>query len=230
MVAARAARPMGQNEPLESAPREARPTEEAPTPGMQIVRTTIARSTGDPMTMHAGLASGRWWTLTLAEQLGNAGADVSRAVRARQEGDQGRFDAALDRALELLDLTLADPRWRGPRLRHRSSARQVAGSIRRGWRDDPGGIGARFARPGAGRARGGSAEKEQKNAGEDREDLAVDDHGCSAGHDPAAERLAHVVRVHRVRHAGITRSPGGSRPAPCPWPADRRAPLGSLRI
>ena len=55
------------------------------------------------MTMHAGLASGRWWTLTLAEQLGNAGADVGRAVRARQQGDQARFDAALDRALELLD-------------------------------------------------------------------------------------------------------------------------------
>ena len=77
------------------------------------------------MTMHAGLASGRWWTLTLAEQLGNAGADVGRAIRARQEGDQGRFDAALDRALELLDLTLADPRWNGPRRREIASAREV---------------------------------------------------------------------------------------------------------
>ena len=77
------------------------------------------------MTMHAGLASGRWWTLTLAEQLGNAGADVGRAVRARQEGDQGRFDAALDRALELLDLTLADPRWSGPRLREIARTREV---------------------------------------------------------------------------------------------------------
>ena len=85
------------------------------------------------MTMHAGLASGRWRTLTLAEQLANAGADVGRAVRARQEGDQGRFDAALDRALELLDLTLADPRWRGPRLRHRSSARQLAAPRAGAW-------------------------------------------------------------------------------------------------
>ncbi len=39
------------------------------------------------------------------------------AIRAKQEGDQGRFVSALDRALELLDLTLADPRWSGPRLR-----------------------------------------------------------------------------------------------------------------
>lgn len=77
------------------------------------------------MTMHAGLASGRWWTLTLAEQLGNAGADVGRAIRARQEGDEGRFDAAFDRALELLDLTLADPRWRGPRLREIARTREV---------------------------------------------------------------------------------------------------------
>ena len=77
------------------------------------------------MTLHAGLASGRWWTLTLAEQLGNAGADVGRAIRARQEGDQERFDAALDRALELLDLTLADPRWNGPRLREIARTREV---------------------------------------------------------------------------------------------------------
>ena len=77
------------------------------------------------MTMHAGLAGGRWWTLTLAEQLGNAGADVGRALRARQEGDQGRFDAALARALELLDLTLADPRWKGPRLREIARTREV---------------------------------------------------------------------------------------------------------
>lgn len=77
------------------------------------------------MTMHAGLAGGRWWTLTLAEQLANAGADVGRAIRAREEGDQGRFEAAFDRALELLDLTLADPRWSGPRLREIARTREV---------------------------------------------------------------------------------------------------------
>ncbi len=77
------------------------------------------------MTMHAGLASGRWGTLTLAEQLGNAGADVGRAIRAKQDGEQRRCVAALDRALELLDLTLADPRWNGPRLREIARAREV---------------------------------------------------------------------------------------------------------
>ena len=32
---------------------------------------------------------------------------------------------ALDRALELLDLTLADPRWNGPRLREVARTRKV---------------------------------------------------------------------------------------------------------
>lgn len=77
------------------------------------------------MTIHAGLASGRWGTLTLAEQLGNAGADVGRAIRAREERDTGRFEAAFDRALELFDLTLADPRWSGPRVREIARTREV---------------------------------------------------------------------------------------------------------
>ena len=62
------------------------------------------------MTLHRELAGGRWATLTLAEQLGNAGSDVGRAIRARTSGDRERFAPALDRALELLDLTLEDER------------------------------------------------------------------------------------------------------------------------
>ena len=40
---------MGQDEPLEPTPGEARPTEAAPTPGMQIVRKAIALSTLEAM-------------------------------------------------------------------------------------------------------------------------------------------------------------------------------------
>lgn len=40
---------MGTNDPLEPTPREATSTEEAPTPGMQIVRETIALSTLEEM-------------------------------------------------------------------------------------------------------------------------------------------------------------------------------------
>lgn len=61
--------------------------------------------------LHAGLAAGRWRELTLLEQLGNVGSEVGRASRAKALGNEGRFAAALDRALELFDLTLADERW-----------------------------------------------------------------------------------------------------------------------
>jgi hypothetical protein len=59
---------------------------------------------------HRSLAAGRWFTLSLAEQLGNVGSEVSRAIRAR--GDEKRFEGCIDRAIELLDLTISDPRWR----------------------------------------------------------------------------------------------------------------------
>jgi len=58
------------------------------------------------------------------EQLGNIGTEVARAHRAQASGNVDRFDAALDRALELFDLTLGDPRWRGRR-REIGRAREV---------------------------------------------------------------------------------------------------------
>ena len=71
---------------------------------------------------HRDLAAGRWWELSLAEQLGNVGSEISRAVRwTSRNPDVAR--AALYRALELLDLTLADPRHRASRARLREIAR-----------------------------------------------------------------------------------------------------------
>ena len=61
---------------------------------------------------HKELATGRWHMLTLAEQLGNIGSEVSRAAVA-QGKDEERFQNAFERALELFDLTLEDPRWKG---------------------------------------------------------------------------------------------------------------------
>jgi len=77
------------------------------------------------MAIHADLAAGRWQTLTLAEQLGNVGSEVGRAIRAKERRDESRFEPALERALELLDLTLADPRWRANRLKEIARAREV---------------------------------------------------------------------------------------------------------
>ncbi len=60
---------------------------------------------------HPELASGRWYSLSLAEQLGHVGSEVSRAVR-REEKKDLLYEKAVSRAFELLDLTLGDPRWR----------------------------------------------------------------------------------------------------------------------
>jgi hypothetical protein len=72
---------------------------------------------------HQALADGRWQKLTLAEQLGNIGSEVGRAARSFQK-DDARFKGAVERALELFDLTLEDPRWTGRR-REIARAREV---------------------------------------------------------------------------------------------------------
>lgn len=76
------------------------------------------------MPIHAGLAEGRWATLSLAEQLANVGSEVGRAISAWEARRTDRFDRALGRALELLDLTARDERWRGPGRREILRARE----------------------------------------------------------------------------------------------------------
>ena len=75
---------------------------------------------------HRELASGRWWSLSIAEQLGNVGSEISRAARWSSREPQ-RSEAALHRALELIDLTLDDPRHRisVERLREIARLREV---------------------------------------------------------------------------------------------------------
>ena len=65
--------------------------------------------------IHKDLAGGGWRKLSLKEQLGNIGSEVLRTMRA-QNKDKEFFWAAVYRALELFDLTLEDPRWKGRRL------------------------------------------------------------------------------------------------------------------
>ncbi len=72
---------------------------------------------------HKELAKNRWFQLSLAEQLANIGSEVTRA-RKWQGKDKNIFWGAVDRALELFDLTLADSRWRG-RLREIARVREV---------------------------------------------------------------------------------------------------------
>lgn len=74
--------------------------------------------------MHKGAAAGGWAKLDLVEQLANVGSEVERAIRAHEAGRTGRFEGALARALELFDLTAADPRWHGHRCQEVLRARE----------------------------------------------------------------------------------------------------------
>jgi hypothetical protein len=74
---------------------------------------------------HPGLAAGRWHTMSLVEQLGNAGSEVNRALNAFTEERTPRWERAFARALELLDLSAADPRWSVARRREILRAREL---------------------------------------------------------------------------------------------------------
>ena len=52
----------------------------------------------------------RWFTMSLADQLGNIGSEVGRARKWAGKDEQS-FWGAVTRALELFDLTREDPRW-----------------------------------------------------------------------------------------------------------------------
>ena len=79
--------------------------------------STVAR------VLHRNAAEG-WGRLELVEQLGNVGSEVERAIRAHEAGRTDRFESALERALELFDLTACDPRWRGHRCQEILRARE----------------------------------------------------------------------------------------------------------
>ena len=54
----------------------------------------------------------RWSTFSLFEQMGHIGSEVSRA-RSWQEGnDRVSKNRCIERAFDLVDLTIADTRWR----------------------------------------------------------------------------------------------------------------------
>ena len=75
---------------------------------------------------HRDLTAERWRTFTLAEQLGNVGSEVSRTLKWRSRNPE-IAERAMARALELIDLTLDDPRQRSSvgRLRELCRVREV---------------------------------------------------------------------------------------------------------
>ena len=61
-------------------------------------------------TAHAKLAAGRWHTFPLVEQMANIGSEVERAIKWKNKGNRDFFALAFERAIELLDLSLTDPK------------------------------------------------------------------------------------------------------------------------
>jgi len=73
---------------------------------------------------HKELAAGRWQTLSFVAQMGNVGSEVERTMLWRAKANADFSTKAFERALELLDLTIADARNRG-RLRELTRVREA---------------------------------------------------------------------------------------------------------
>lgn len=73
---------------------------------MRVIKEKITKEY-----QHKNLAAGGWQKLSLAEQLGNIGSETNRAFNWSGK-DEKLKEAAIFRALELIDLTISDPRWR----------------------------------------------------------------------------------------------------------------------
>lgn len=59
---------------------------------------------------HKALASGHWNNISLMEQVANVGSEVERVILWQEKGNKDYSKKAFDRALELLDLTICDPK------------------------------------------------------------------------------------------------------------------------
>ena len=92
--------------------------------------------------VHRELAAGRWFEMSLIEQMANIGSEVERTIAWRGRNEKNST-AAFERGLELLDLTIVDPRHRR-RLRELTRLREaladyfvfhnVYGSTDESWR------------------------------------------------------------------------------------------------
>jgi len=66
------------------------------------------------MTIHEQLEK-TWPTLSFELQMGNIGSELTRARVFHKRGEREAFRSSLDRANELVALTIDDARWKGRR-------------------------------------------------------------------------------------------------------------------
>ncbi len=75
---------------------------------------------------HENLASGKWAGFFLfPNNWGNIGSEVSRATTWMEKGNKEQEFKAVERALELFDLSLADKRWKYPALKEIARCREI---------------------------------------------------------------------------------------------------------
>ncbi len=55
----------------------------------------------------------KWHKMSLAEQMGNIGSEVFRLINSKEKSDLKSAQSSFIRALELIDLTIEDKRWKG---------------------------------------------------------------------------------------------------------------------
>jgi hypothetical protein len=65
--------------------------------------------------VHKELAAGKWFLLSLVEQLANVGMEIERTISWRQQGNHEYSTQSFERALELLYLTIKDNKNKGRR-------------------------------------------------------------------------------------------------------------------
>lgn len=61
---------------------------------------------------HKNLSKKRWFNMKLVEQMANIGSEIERTIIWKNKGDKQYQKLAFERALELIDLALEDPKNR----------------------------------------------------------------------------------------------------------------------
>jgi phosphoenolpyruvate carboxylase len=75
--------------------------------------------------IHTGLTLERWSKFSVFEQLANVGTDIARAFEGKKKNNAQYSEKAFERAMELLDLTIADPKNRGGALKELARVREA---------------------------------------------------------------------------------------------------------
>lgn len=77
------------------------------------------------MKFHTDITNEKWFRFSLFEQLANVGCDIERTVQWKNKGNNEYSKQAFERALELLYLTIADPKNKGAVLKELTRAREA---------------------------------------------------------------------------------------------------------